>query len=324
VIARRALLGWAAASSAAAVSTSVLGCDRPSLARGEGRADPASAPSGTGPIPGTSAPASTAEAGPRWRELELEGNASFRDPGRVTVRPEPGAPLLVALHGAGENAKGLVGGSRGFRDDYGLDRAYARLAAPPLVEGDLGGFVRCDRLAALNSALAARPFAGVSVACPFTPYVQDLEGAKRWAGWLEEVLLPRAREAGGTAADAPSGIDGISMGGRLALLVGFARPDLFAAVGASQPAVKPDEVRYFANLAAKAHATRPRPLRLVSSQGDFYLEAIRALSLALRRRDVPHQLLVTPGPHDYPWNRGPGSTEMLVFHDRVLRGAPPV
>jgi len=323
VIGRRTLLGWAAASSAAAVSTAVLGCDRESLARGEGRAEPSGAPApGPGAAPLATGAAEVAAS--RWRELDLDGNASFHEPGRVTVRPEPGAPLVVALHGAGENAKGLVGGSRGFRDDYGLDRAYARLGAPPLVEGDFGGFVRRDRLSTLNAALAARPFAGVAVACPFTPYVQELEGAKRWAGWLEEVLVPRAREAGGTAADAPLGIDGISMGGRLALLLGFARPDLFAAVGASQPAVKPDEVRYFANLAAKAHATRPRPLRLVSSQGDFYLEAIRALSEALRRRDVPHQLLVTPGPHDYPWNRGPGSTEMLVFHDRVLRGAPPV
>lgn len=319
MIRRRALLGWATASSAAALSTSVLGCERASAERGgEALAAPAPDPATAKPV---GDPREAKEVA-SWRELDLPGSASFREPGRVTVRPRPDAPLLVALHGAGENAKGLVGGSRGFRDDYGLDRAYARLEAPPLTTADLGGFVTPARLAELNTTLAAEPFAGLGVACPFTPYVQDLEGAKRWAGFLEEVLLPAARTAAGTRADAPQGIDGISMGGRLALLVGFARPDLFAAVGASQPAVKPEEVRTFAELAAKAHATRPRPLRLVSSQGDFYLEAIRALSAALTRRHVPHQLLVTPGPHDYPWNRGPGSTEMLLFHDRVLRGRP--
>jgi hypothetical protein len=26
------------------------------------------------------------------------------------------------------------------------------------------------------------------------------------------------------------------------------------------------------------------------------------------------------GPHDYVFNRGPGGIEMLLFHDRALRG----
>jgi hypothetical protein len=38
----------------------------------------------------------------------------------------------------------------------------------------------------------------------------------------------------------------------------------------------------------------------------------------LDRRKQEH--LVVPGPHDYPFNRGPGAIEMLLWHDRVLRG----
>jgi hypothetical protein len=32
--------------------------------------------------------------------------------------------------------------------------------------------------------------------------------------------------------------------------------------------------------------------------------------------------VTVPGPHDYEFNRGPGAYEMLMFHDRVLRGQP--
>ena len=28
------------------------------------------------------------------------------------------------------------------------------------------------------------------------------------------------------------------------------------------------------------------------------------------------------GPHDYVFNQGPGGVEMLLFHDRALRGEP--
>jgi hypothetical protein len=50
---------------------------------------------------------------------------------------------------------------------------------------------------------------------------------------------------------------------------------------------------------------------------------VERLSQALHEEHIPHELLVTPGPHDYVYNRGPGSYEMLLWHERVLRGLPP-
>jgi hypothetical protein len=328
---RRTLLGWASATSAAAVTASVLGCDR---ADAEGRrgaeAEPHSAggPEAKEPRGASSADASATQA-PRtgdatWRELDLGPTEEHPEPGRVVVKVSPGAPILIALHGAGEHAKGLVGGSRGFRDDYQLGRCDGRLRAPPLTEADLLGFVEPRRLAKLNASLAERPYAGLTVACPFTPWLTNVEGARRWASHLEKELLPKVREVAGAPSDTKVGVDGISMGGRLALLLGCARPDLFETVGAAQPAIRAEEVGYFANLLKRAHDERPRPLRLMSSRGDFYLEAIRELADKLARRKVPLELVVTPGPHDYPWNRGPGCTEMLLWHDRTLRGHTPV
>ena len=46
----------------------------------------------------------------------------------------------------------------------------------------------------------------------------------------------------------------------------------------------------------------------------------RVLRRRLEQAGVPHTPLVTPGPHDYAWNRGPGSVETLLWYDRALRG----
>jgi enterochelin esterase-like enzyme len=118
------------------------------------------------------------------------------------------------------------------------------------------------------------------------------------------------------------GIDGVSMGGRLALLVGFMHADIFGAVGALQPAIKVEEAEMFALMAKRATYGKKLAIRLVSSEGDPFLAAVRALSKALEAVSVQHDLVVTPGPHDYVWNRGPGGAEMLLWHERVLRGLP--
>jgi enterochelin esterase-like enzyme len=149
-------------------------------------------------------------------------------------------------------------------------------------------------------------------------------GAASFARFVVELLLPRvASVTRVNLSPARTGIDGVSMGGRLALLVGWSRPEVFGAIGALQPAIRPEEADELADLALTAHRKHPFALRLVSSEGDPFLEAVRALGGALTARGVPHQVIVTPGPHDYVWNRGPGSYEMLLWHERVLRNLPP-
>jgi hypothetical protein len=57
--------------------------------------------------------------------------------------------------------------------------------------------------------------------------------------------------------------------------------------------------------------------------GDHFHDVVHAFSRELDGASVEHELLVTPGPHDYVWNRGPGSVEMLLWFDRALRGERP-
>ncbi len=275
------------------------------------------------PLPGSGAAGRAAD---RWRELSFAPSKQWAEPQHAVVLAQPGSPLLVALHGRGEAGRGLQTGARGWRDDYDLDRASRRAQSPPLTKADFHGFVHPKRLAELNASLAETPFTGLSVACPYTPALPDrsLQGARGFASFVTDRLIPEVRKKLALKAEPKrTGIDGVSMGGRLALLVGLSHPDVFGAVGALQPAIRSAEAPWLAELAARATARHPIRLRLVSSDGDPFLAAVLALGKELERNQVPHQVIVTPGPHDYIWNRGPGSYEMLLWHERVLRGLPP-
>jgi poly(3-hydroxybutyrate) depolymerase len=262
------------------------------------------------------------DTGDRWTELSFPPSANYGEPEMAALLAVREAPILVALHGRGEAGRGLEAGARGWRDDYQLDRAHQRLHAPPLTRDDFHGFVDAERLARLNASLRVAPYRGLAVACPYAPALADrsAKGAGPFARFVTKELLPRVRaQLGATPDRARTGIDGVSMGGRLALLVGLSHPDVFASVGALQPAIGTADAPWLADMAKKAGVT----LRLVSSHDDPFLEAVQALSRALDERAVAHQLTVTPGPHDYVWNRGPGSYEMLMWHERVLRGLGP-
>ena len=293
---------------------SLAGCDR----RGAGDVPTGAPAASTGNEPALTS------AG--WTELPFAANG---DQGRqhATVFVQPAAPLLIALHGAGEVRKGLVGGSRGWRNDYNLGVAIERLAKPPLTERDFHTFVRKSRLARINAELKRRSYQGLTVACPFTPRLRDRSaaGARLYANFLTARLIAKLRAAKALAATAPVGIDGVSMGGRLALLVGLTHPRVFRSISTLQPAISASEAPMLSALAAKAMAVAPKPrLRLVTSDGDYFRAAVEALSKRLDQDGVAHELLLTPGPHDYSYNRGPGAYEMLLWHDRVLRGEEPV
>ncbi len=235
-------------------------------------------------------------------------------------------PALIALHGRGEAGRGLDAGARGWRDDYALEAMHERMLAPPLNSRDVGDMLDGPRLAAINASLSQSAYKGLCIACPYTPIVSDpsAKGAASFGRFVVDSLLEKVAETRSVKnIRASTGIDGVSMGGRLALLVGLSHPEAFGSVGALQPAIHVDEAEMLSNLAKRAIEKAPITLRLVSSDGDPFLEAVRALSARLDRDGVVHQLVVTSGPHDYVWNRGPGACEMLAFHERALRGLPP-
>jgi len=235
-------------------------------------------------------------------------------------------PVLVALHGRGESLKSPARGARGWIDDYNLKNAVKRLASPPLTATDLGHSFAPDRLVKLNQALGAEPYRGLIVVCPYLPDAfhgdQAFADGARYATFIVDEVLPRVyRETPAVGTPETTLVDGVSLGGRAALLVGLLRPKAFRVVGALQPALDNAEARPFAGLAERAKAENPSlVVRLLSSSEDYFLQPTVELARELKARGVNHKLDIVVGTHSYDFNRGPGVYEMLIFHDRAVRG----
>ena len=234
-------------------------------------------------------------------------------------------PLLVALHGWGETQRGVERGAYGWSRDYELGASERELRMPVLRREAFLGHIDEGRFQQLRRDLAARPYRGLVVVAPFTPDVLGTDAGVLQHGfdrWLVTTLLPRARRELPVLRDrASTGIDGVSLGGLHSLEIGLAHPEVFGAVGALQPAVRGRIDRVLARYVASPRRPAQR-VRLVTSHGDVYRRDVATLDEALRGRGIAHDVRVLAGPHDYVFNRGPGGVEMLLFHDRALRGMP--
>jgi len=232
-------------------------------------------------------------------------------------------PLLVALHGLGETLRGVERGAWGWPRDYELGASDRALRLAPLRAEAFFGFVTTARLAALNRDLARRAYRGLVVLAPFTPDVRDDLGGAAHASferWVLDVLVPRARrELPVLPSREATGIDGVSLGGLHALWTGLAHPETFGAVGALQPAVRDRQEPVLARFSASP--TRPaQRIRIVTSTADSLRADVETLDTAMSSRGIAHEFRRVEGPHDYVFNRGAGGVEMLLFHDRALRG----
>ena len=297
------------------------------------RSEAAPSPGGA-PVPGPEAHGAGPDAGSaqggtggtRLLEWAFEGAVSTRTVMLIPNGASSGRyPVLVALHGRGEARKPPEEGALGWARDYALLRALDRVAAPPLAPADFEGYVETKRLSDLNGGLSTAPFGGLIVACPYVPDIklEDDRALREFAVFVVSTLLPRVRrETPALATSAATGIDGVSLGGTVALAVGLGAPSEFGAVGTLQPALDIHDTDRWTRRALEARGARPSlALRLLTSDGDYFRDAVRATSAAWRAAAITHDFEEVVGPHDYPFNRGPGAIEMLLWHDRVLRRA---
>jgi hypothetical protein len=235
-------------------------------------------------------------------------------------------PLLVALHGSGESRRGVERGAWGWARDYQLGECDQALRRPARLPQLLGSMVTEARLRALRRELVRQAYRGLVLVTPYTPdllaSLQDLGSASHQAydAWLAGALVDRARAELPVLSDREStGIDGVSLGGLHALWTGLGHPDVFGAVGALQPAVHLRQEQ-LADRYVGGVARPPQKIRLVTSDADPLRPDVQAMERTLRARGIPHEFRMLTGPHDYAFNRGPGGAEMLLFHDRALRG----
>ncbi len=264
-------------------------------------------------------------------ELTWDYSSTELGPMRVVVSiPERAAharlPVLVALHGRGEALKGPAAGARGWIDDYWLPTTIERLHRPPLTLEDFRGFADDARVSRLNESLKRQPYQGLIVVCPYTPDIlpadEPIDEALPLARFIVDTVLPRAyRETPAVGSPESTGVDGVSLGGRAALGIGLLRPQAFAVVASLQAAIRIDNSEDIVRRAREAKLAKPDLfIRLLTSSDDYFIKANQSLASALVGAGIHTELVTVPGPHDYVFNRGPGGYEMLMFHDRVLRG----
>ena len=279
----------------------------------------------SGPVPPARASDATV-GGTRLLDWTFDGAISTRT--AILVPTWGGVdsryPVLVALHGRGEARKPPAEGALGWPRDYALGHAIERVANPPLYPADFEGFIDAIRLSRANRVLVDHPFGGLVVVCPYLPDLElsDAAAVAAFGRFVVDDLLPRVRRELPmvVAEPAATGIDGVSLGGAVALSVGLDNPTSFGAVGCLQPALDVHDTAKWVLRAEAARRANPKlALRLLTSDGDYFKEAVRATSLALHQAGVMHDYEEVIGPHDYPFNRGPGAIEMLLWQDRALR-----
>ncbi|MEO8798731.1 MAG: alpha/beta hydrolase-fold protein [Polyangiaceae bacterium] len=265
------------------------------------------------------------DASTRGNTMLLEWTMGTPEERVVVVVPDPPEEgkayrVVVALHGRGEAVKPPAEGAMGWPRDYALTRAIDRISNPPLVRDDFEGLVEDGHLESMNQALAEKPFGGLVVVCPRLPDLDPYDSSKvaAYGQYLVEDVLGRVRrELPVDAVRAKTGIDGVSLGGIVALEVGLAHADVFGAVGALQPAVRPDKIAMLTSLARASKNDLPK-LRLTTSHDDYFRAAIAELTATWDAAGITHDFSDLPGPHDYVFNRGPGALELLFWQDRAL------
>lgn len=244
-------------------------------------------------------------------------------PSRVPAS-EP-LPLLVLFHGLGETSSEALG-IHAWHDRYGLPQAYARLAAPPVARTlPKERYLSDSRLLEINAELAQAPFTDVALVCPFTPNVLNQHrGAAyldRYADYIERSVLPAARAATPTReGSAHLGVDGVSLGGYVALEVFFRKSRLFGALGSMQGAFNLPLAEAYARRMADIVAEQgQRSIHLTTSSYDPFRDATLRLARRLGELGITATLTDGVGPHDQRFLREAGTLEMLLFQARALR-----
>jgi pimeloyl-ACP methyl ester carboxylesterase len=228
--------------------------------------------------------------------------------------PDRPVPLVVFLHGLGETTNERLG-AYAWLEKYGLGSAWQRLKRPPIERTSKRGEWTDVRLAEVNAELAARPFRGFAMACPFMPNPKGAADLDAYARWIEHSLVPRCRKEARVFPEvAKTYLCGVSLGGYVSLEMLVRLPHLFGAWAGLQTAIGTWAAAGYAEKIAKSTA---RPMLVLTSTLDHWRSSSEALAAAFDTKAIAHTLRIVPGPHDQPWLREAGTIEALLWLDRI-------
>ncbi len=267
-------------------------------------------------------------SGPDLKIIDLEIAGEPRLARRVAIAipnhlaPGERVPMVVLLHGLGETRDPVVG-ARAWLDMYGLTAAYSRLRRPPVgrVTGQTD-LLPEKKLGEINTALVKRPFRGICIVTPFTPNFLEMARVElqldAYAAWITDYVIPRARkEAPILETPGAVSIDGVSLGGYVAIEVFLRKAEAFGALGGVQASYNAVNLnRYVDGIAAAAKGREKKlDVRFSTSVGDPLREINTGMSKQLASKGVPNDFDLLPGQHDLIFLREAGALSMLRWHD---------
>jgi predicted esterase len=233
------------------------------------------------------------------------------------LQPDQKIPLVVFLHGLGETVDEKLG-AYAWVDKYGLGSAWQRMKRAPIERTSTRGEWTDARLAEVNAELAARPFRGFAMVCPYMPNLKGAAEVDAYAKWIESSLLPRVRKETRVFEDVDrTYLCGVSLGGYVSLEVLVRLPHVFGAWCGLQTAIGTWAAAGYAEKIAKARNKAEKPMLILTSTQDHWKASSEALAAELKTRNLPHAYRVIPGPHDQPWLREAGTIESLHWLDRL-------
>ncbi len=259
----------------------------------------------------------------QWVNYELSSSTLGPIPALVRVPVHIAStrlPALVLLHGRGEAQKSPKRGARGFVDDYGLEAAWQWLEGKPGARTAPPGLPTSYRQG-VEAELDRVPFSAMVLVMPYLPDrfrgSEAFVNAPEYARQLTELVtrvkadLPVRQDRGGWA------LDGISLGGRVAMVCMADLTPHFAAFGSVQAAIDERELTVFADVLARARTLDPNlRFTLATSDQDYFRLVLEHYRAALNTRNLAHEWVMLPGDHSYTFNRGPGVTHLLLTYDR--------
>lgn len=242
-----------------------------------------------------------------------------RIPALVRVPPhgaDAHLPALIVLHGRGEAQKSPDRGVRGFLDDYGLEQAWAWLSAEPagrVAPPDVPASYRAE----VEAQLDRRKFTGMVVVMPYLPDrfrgPEAFYNAPEYSRVLSQ-LIDRVKAELPVRQD-PSGwaLDGISLGGRVAMTCARELAPKIGSVGSVQAAIDERELIVLSDLLVEARKLNPAlRFSLATSEYDYFRLVLEHYHATLQSRALAHDWTMLPGDHSYAFNRGPGVTYLLL------------
>ncbi|MEL6180071.1 MAG: alpha/beta hydrolase-fold protein, partial [Myxococcota bacterium] len=230
--------------------------------------------------------------------------------------PQSRWPAVLTFAGLGESKRGNRAGAWGWVEMYGVVPAMAALHRNALAPDDLQGLLEPEELDAYNKVLTETPYRGVVLVCPYPPQ----RSSDAYERFLIEELVPYTNAQLRIFPEPERwGIDGISMGGMLSTVIGFSQAEHFGAFGSQQSSLSYSP-RLQNMIDQHRQQLEGKPINIATSTYDGFRRSLTTLSQRLNDTHLNHRFTILPGRHNKRFVKGPGSIELLLFHDRALWG----